>query len=185
MMAFSIIIMVALEPEVQTLIIEAIYGEAGFHWGLMFVGMVMLLERALYHVFSRASKTREEKRSLVGFAAFFCIISGMLGGFRLYQDQNSLLQIFGIWNILQGLAVALLFKIEALNETSMPDKETPLAGAFANFVITASLYIVLKFGFKLHYIDIFSICVAFAMSFSSWVCSYIHGHDSIEESSGS
>ncbi|EKD83533.1 MAG: hypothetical protein ACD_39C00614G0001, partial [uncultured bacterium] len=84
------------------------------------------------------------------------------------------LQIFGVWNVIQGLATALLFNAKAINEKSMSDAHAPLAGTIANFVVVGCLYIALKFGLNLHYIDSFSICVAYSMSLSSSLCSYIY-----------
>lgn len=181
LMAFTLIVMVLLESNLQTLILDALYSGAGGLFGIFLLNLVVAIAHALYHVFSHKRKSDEEKRAMVGFAAICCITSGILGGYRLYLEQSSLIQLFGIWNVVQGMAIALLFHAKAINATSIPDEEAPLAGTIANFFVIGSLYIILKYGCGLHYIDNFSICVAYAMSLSSTVCGYIY-NDSHEDS---
>lgn len=172
LMAFTILLMALLEPDLRILVDEGISGSAGLLWIGGLFNVMIFGSLALFHVFSGSKKTKKEKRGMVALAAFCCIVSGLLGGYRLYLEQSSLVQLFGVWNIVQGLAVALLLAIKAINESSLTAKETPLTGAIANFVIIAALYVVLKYGLAMHYLDNFSICVAYAMTFSSAVCNF-------------
>jgi hypothetical protein len=174
LMAFTMLIMVLLETDLQNLFLAALEIESNLFFLLILLNIVVFGVLSIFHVFSKRQKTDQEKRGMVGFAIFCCIISGVMGGYRLYLEQSSWLQIFGVWNVIQGLAAALLFHAKAINENSLSDENAPLAGTIANFVLVGTLYIFLKFGFNLHYIDSFSICVAYAMSLSSAVCAYIY-----------
>ncbi|MBU1109540.1 MAG: hypothetical protein KKB51_22855 [Candidatus Riflebacteria bacterium] len=177
LMSITLILMLALEKDLQMFVMETLAGSFSPLLVILFFNLIAFGILALYHVFSKAPKSDLEKRGMIGFAVVCCATSGLLGGYRLYLEQSSWLQLFGIWNVLQGVSLVILFQTKALNEKSMSDQNAPLAGTIANFILVGSLYVILKYGFNLHYIDNFSICVAYAMSVSLWVCDYIYSNN--------
>lgn len=138
---------------------------------LIYVRMVML---SIYHVFSDAPKDNSTRRQLAILAAACCMFGGMLGGYRLVAyGPNSLIQLFGGWNMLQGVVLSVLLKFEYITEKSCSERDTPFRGAIFNFGVITLLYFLLNSVLGLHVIDVFSICIAYAASFSTFVCDQI------------
>gem|GEM_PF-1810861 len=139
--------------------------------GILYFRMASM---SIYHVFADVPKDAATKRQLAVFAAICCIFGGILGGYQLIATgPNSLLQLFGAWIMLQGLVLTMLLKFEYIDEKSFSDRDTPFLGAIFNFGIITLLYFVLSSIFELHVIDVFSICVAYAASFSTFICNQI------------
>ena len=135
---------------------------------------IRMATMSVYHVFTDAPKDTATKKQLAVFAATCCMFGGVLGGYRLFvYGPNSILQLFGVWNILQGIVLSVLLKFEYIDEKSCSDRDTPFLGAIFNFGIITLLYFVLTNIIGLHPIDVFSICIAYAASFSTFICDQI------------
>jgi hypothetical protein len=136
--------------------------------------IIFMICHSLYHVFSNTGKTASDKNMLVFLAAVCCIATGLFGGFRLMQIDAALIQIFGLFNLIQGIVLAILFRLEYLDEKSFSDRDTPFWGATVNFFMVFTMFSIFKFTLYLHWIDYFSILVAYAMNFSSPVCDMLY-----------
>lgn len=129
---------------------------------------------SIYHVFTDTPKSTATKRQLAIFASGFCMAGGLLGGYQLFLNgPNSLIQLFGLWNILQGLIIAFLMRLEYIDEKNCSDRDTPFRGAIFNFSILTLLYYWLAHIIELSIIDTISICIAYSASLSTFVCDQV------------
>jgi hypothetical protein len=129
---------------------------------------------AIYHVFSDVPKTPVVKKTLAVLSGICSTFSGIMGGYYLYlYGPHSLLQLFGVWNMIQGVALLLLLSSGHLDHRNLTDRDTPFAGAVINFGIVALLYFFLKIFTSLHWVDFFAICVAYIITFSSFICDQV------------
>ena len=135
---------------------------------------VVIAFLSIYHVFRDVPKTQDTKRLLAVFSAICCVFSGIMGGVYLFQyGPNSYFQLFGIWNMVQGVVLLFLLYFRYLDERHFTDRDTPLTGAIFNFGIVSLLYFFLKNFTSLFWVDCFAISVAYIMTFSSFVCDQI------------
>ncbi len=176
LMGYSLILLLIFDPGFQQIISDSLNHEKGLAALLMYVLILWVILKSIYHVFSDSSKSIEDKKSMVGFAAFCCGVTGIVGGGRLtiMGGEGSWLQILGLYNVLQGMVLAFLMKFEMINENSFSDRETPFWGAITAFLAITTLFLFLRFQVQLHWIDNFSVLVAFAMTFASPLCDLIY-----------
>ncbi len=140
---------------------------------MMFSGIGL----SLFHVFSTRRKTNLEKRLMISLAVICCCISAMYCGYRLISESASLLtMLFGLINILEAMIYSMLLRTNVINEKNFSDCNTPWEGAFANFLIILVMYLLMKFVLDIHWGDAFSICLAYAMTFSVRLSNWINPH---------
>lgn len=176
LMSYSLILLTILDSGFQAELLSLLYSTKAWLYFLFYLMICLIILKSLYHVFSNDPKNREEKKGLIGFAAFCCIFAGILGGARLYMNgqEGGWLQILGLYNILQGLTLGVLVRFEIIDESSFSDRETPFWGAIANFLAVTTLFLFLKFWHNFYWIDNFSILVAYAMTFASPLCDLMY-----------
>lgn len=161
------------QPEARNLLVEA-----SLNFPIIMVVLVIFFVwvagLSWLHVFSSARKLKLDRKIFVCFASFCCFVSGFLGGYRLYlYGPNSLIQLFGAWNMLQGIILTFLVTAELVGEKHFSDRDTPVIGALANFAFISFIFFAMKNHFCMHPIDNFSICVAYTLNFSEYVCNLI------------
>ncbi|MBU1105574.1 MAG: hypothetical protein KKB51_02810 [Candidatus Riflebacteria bacterium] len=173
LMAYLLALIAYFQPGIKTLI-----AEFGLNYPVIIllpvIFYVWLAGLSWLHVLTGARKLQSDKKTLVFFAAVCCILSGLLGGYRLYQyGPNSWIQFFGAWNMFQGLILIFLLKLEIIGEKQFSNRDTPFIGTIINMVFITAIFFVLKDYFDMHWIDNFSICVAYATTLSTFICDQV------------
>lgn len=176
LMGYSLILLTIFDGGFQDELLHLLFSTKAWLYFLFYLMIFYVILKSLYHVFSNCEKTREEKKSLLGFAAFCCILTGIFGGARLYMNgqEGGWLQILGLYNLLQGFTLGVLVRFEIIDESSFSDRETPFWGAITNFLAVTTLFLFLKFWHSFYWVDNFAILVAYAMTFASPLCDLMY-----------
>ncbi|MEW6708846.1 MAG: hypothetical protein AB1403_03405 [Candidatus Riflebacteria bacterium] len=169
LISFSMVLLIAFNSGTQRKILQMLTGEKPWAMALLLMGVGYMMWRTLFHVFSRQEKTKGEKKAMVGFAAACCGMTGILGGMRALTSYGvgQFAAFIALLNVTQGMVLSLLLRLEYLDENSFSDRDTPLAGALVNFFIVAALFAWLQLGTTTHWFEIFSLLLAYAMTFAS------------------
>jgi mannose-6-phosphate isomerase-like protein (cupin superfamily) len=176
LMGYSLILLFIFDPAFQQAISDSMNHDKAIYALITYLLVFWVILKSIFHVFSDRSKSIQDKKAMVGFAAFCCGATGIVGGARLTMigSEGSWLHVLGLYNVLQGLFLALLIKFELIDENSFSDRETPFWGALTAFLAITTLFLFLRFQAEMHWIDNFSILVAFAMTFASPLCDLIY-----------
>ncbi|MFZ5950646.1 MAG: hypothetical protein ACOYXC_08070 [Candidatus Rifleibacteriota bacterium] len=169
LISFSMVLLMAFNSGTQKKIQQMFTGEKPWLIALILIGLVHMIWRTLFHVFSRKEKTRGEKKAMVGFAAACCGMTGILGGMRVLSSSGvgEFAALIAVLNVTQGMVLSFLLRFEYLDENSFSDRDTPLAGALVNFFIIAVLFAWLQLATETHWFEIFSLLLAYSMTFAS------------------
>lgn len=127
------------------------------------------LALSVYHVFVDRPKARHEKAAMLFFAVIACGASGIMAGMHIAEESIGLMLIFPLWNIASGLLLLGMYRAGSIDEENISDTNTrPLRVAFGLLVIIL-IFVLASFVLELHWAVVFSICVAYASSFSAFV----------------
>lgn len=168
LMAVTVVLTIAAEKDIQNFIWNGIDGEHAvlFVFGLFVIVTGVMI--AIFHLFSDAEKSREEKRQMLVIASVCCIFSGVVGGYYLYAagGQASVMRLFGAWNGIQGLFLAVFLCLKEVDESAVADANAETREVVAGLLTVVGVFALLKYYFKLHWVDTFSVCIAVSMNFS-------------------
>ncbi len=167
LMALTVVLTIAAEKDIQSFIWNGIDGKDALYFVFGLFAIVSGVITAIFHLFSNAEKSREEKRQMLAIASVCCIFSGVVGGYYLYAagGQASVMRLFGAWNGIQGLLLAGFLWMKMIDETSITDANAETGEVVAGLLTVIAVFALLKYYFELHWVDTFSICVAVSMNF--------------------
>lgn len=141
-------------------------------WGLVGVAVFILWGlKALFHNFVAWEKSEETKKSMVYFSSVCCGLSWVFSSFFCATEQEvSPGQIFGIFNLIQGILLLILVRFGYMGHQDFDDGDTPLPWAILAISLTTSLFFTLRNGLGWQIAEVYATCVTFVMNFSGYIC---------------
>jgi len=156
---------------------------------LVFFGAGLAL--SIFHVFTDRQKSKVEKYAMLFFAVLANAICGILASLHILgistkdpdaffilrvwdvldpEDAPSVVSriylILPIWNIINCVLLLVSFRLGWITDKNISDEQTGRLEILAGSLITAAIFVVCQFVFKLYWAITFSICVIYATSFS-------------------
>lgn len=135
-----------------------------FAGGIFFMGMLL----SVYHFFSARPKSDFEKYAMLAFVVLANASAGWVAGMRVLDDTIGWLAVFPLWNILTAVMLLLFWRFKLINESNISDEN---AGSFLELILSITAVIVIfsvcKFWLKLHWSEIYSICVVYATNINA------------------
>ncbi|MFO7957989.1 MAG: hypothetical protein R6X33_12925 [Candidatus Brocadiia bacterium] len=131
--------------------------------------LVVGLALSFYHVFTRRPKSDFAKAAMLFLAVMVNGSSGIAAGFHLLTETPGLLIFFPIWNILNGFFLLIAFRFELLDIDCIAERDAEPLEVAAGSVVMLVAFALCRFHFELYWAVTFSICVAYATSFSEVV----------------
>ncbi len=128
---------------------------------------------SFYHAFSNRRKTLVEKKLMLFFAVLINAFSGIWGGTYLLLREWGLLNIFPIWNIINGVLLMGMLRGGVLNETNISDENVTFPELLVGSMGVSLLYFFCHFIFQLNWAGTFSICVTYATNANGLIVSFI------------
>ncbi len=158
---------------------------------MLFVLFGAGLALSIFHVFTERQKSKVEKYAMLFFAVLANAICGILASLHILgislevpdaffilriwdildsQDAPSVVSriylILPIWNIINCLLLLVSFRLGWITDRNISDEKAGRFEILAGSLITAAIFVVCQFLFKLYWAITFSICVIYATSFS-------------------
>jgi hypothetical protein len=156
---------------------------------LVFFGAGLAL--SIFHVFTERQKSKVEKYTMLFFAVMANAICGILASLHILgistkdpdaffilrvwdvldpEDASSVISriflILPIWNILNCVLLLVSFRLGWITDKNISDEKAGRFEILVGSLITAAIFVVCQFLFKLYWAITFSICVIYATSFS-------------------
>ncbi len=158
---------------------------------MLFVLFGAGLALSIFHVFTDRQKSKFEKYAMLFFAVLANAICGILASLHILgislevpdaffilrfwdildsQDAPSVVSriylILPVWNIINCLLLLVSFRLGWITDRNISDEKAGRFEILAGSLITAAIFVVCQFLFKLYWAITFSICVIYATSFS-------------------
>jgi hypothetical protein len=132
---------------------------------IVFSGMVL----SLIHIILKREKTDIEKTLMLIFAIMVNGLSGIAAGSYMLKNAHGVLMIFPIWNIINGVLLLLMFRLNFIDESCIVGENTPIFKTIVGSIAVFSAFYVCQYMFELYWAVTFSICVAYATNLSGLV----------------
>jgi hypothetical protein len=172
-MSFTCILLIAtgLPAEWDSLHLTFSVSDLGvFAIYLLFAAGLVL---SFYHAFSNRRKTLVEKKLMLFFAVLINAFSGIWGGTYLLLREWGLLNIFPIWNIINGALLMGMLRGGVLSENNISDTNVTFPELLVGSVGVSLLYFFCHVIFRLNWAGTFSICVIYATNANGIIVSFI------------
>ena len=129
-----------------------------------FLGGIVL---SIYHVFTKAEKTRFEKMVMLVFAVLANAGIGIVSVWYVIQNSEvyNWQLVFPIWNIANGILLLAMLRFKIIDEHCISDREAALVQVILGLVAVLIILILCNYVFKLYWAITFSICVVYTTSF--------------------
>lgn len=160
------------DAEAREIFTSMLWSKDSDIWGVVAVAFFIIWGlKALFHNFVTWEKSKETKKSMVYFASICCGLSWVFSSFFCVREQGVTLgQIFGIFNLLQGVALLVLARFGYMDHQNLDEGDTPLPWAIMSISLIACLFFTLRNGFGWHTAEAYATCVTFVMNFSGYIC---------------
>lgn len=158
---------------------------------MLFVLFGAGLVLSIFHVFTERQKSKVEKYAMLFFAVLANAICGILASLHILgispadhgvlsildigdllnnEVSNSFVSriylILPVWNIINCLLLLVSFRLGWITDRNISDEKAGRFEILLGSLITAAIFVVCQFLFKLYWAITFSICVIYATSFS-------------------
>ncbi len=120
---------------------------------------------SVVHVFTDRKPSGFEKTAMLYFAVIGNGIAGVIAGAVMWRRFPGWLAVFPLWNLLDAIALMLMYWCDLLDENSVTDEKPCPKAALAGTLAVSILYLACR-GFGLHWAMSFSILALFSSNAS-------------------
>jgi len=138
------------------------------------------LALSVFHFFSLRPKSDFEKVAMLLFVVFANGSAGLVAGINGWGNSSGLISIFPAWNILMAVMLFVFWRFKVIDEDNISDENAGnLFELFVSLVAIIAIFSIGKFWLKLHWSDVYSICVVYATSINCMFSDFLitHAHD--------
>jgi hypothetical protein len=123
---------------------------------------------SVYHVFIYRLKTEWEKIPMLVFAVYVNLFSGIAGGLHALKTSEGLLAIFPIWNIINGVLLYLMYRLDIVDTINIVDDDVSSFQIILGTTVVLIALALCHFVFNLYWAVTFSVCVSYATNIN-WI----------------
>lgn len=169
--SFTVILFLLSDKKLNDLIVYPITHFENAFWILLPIwlfglGMLILgLGLPIYHAFSHRRKSRREKIILIYFALIAQGAVGMASGaYAIFDSESFLDTLLPLWNLLTGIVLFLLLRLNEVGEDFVDDKNTKLTPVVFGVLIVFSLFYLNLFVLQSNWATGMSMCFVYIQS---------------------
>lgn len=134
-------------------------------WLVAMGWLIIGLGLPLYHAFVDRKKSQKEKQILIIFAILAQGTVGIESGIYALSSSNVFFDLLlSTWNIITGLMLILLLRLNAISEKLIDDNNTKLAPVLWGSVIVLVIFYMTHFVYQLYWATGMSICFIYIQS---------------------